>query len=211
MLPMIIPTTSVQTQKAFTLTELAIVLGVIGSILGLVWTAAADVIMTNKVRTVNAELVAIANSVRTIFVEQGGVRGTVTTLTPALDRLRAFPLEMRQDQAVDGGAIFHPWSQIVDAGGLGTVQVGATDCTGAAPATATTPEPCFSVYMKLLPQKACVQVLAPSTLQGTGLKTVVINGTVTSLPIDSNTAKTNCSATTSVNTLQWVYLLRDKS
>lgn len=197
--------------RAFTLTELAIVLAVVGGIVGLIWAAAADVSMSNKVRAANVELVYISHTVRGIFVEQGGVRGQNSTLTPALDRLKAFPLEMRQDPTVDAGILFHPWSQKIDTStSLGDVQVSASDCVGTLVLDDKTPEPCFSVLMMFLTQKACVQILAATTMTGTGLQSVTINGTNLSLPIDSNTATTNCSVTTPANTVQWVYTLRDK-
>lgn len=196
--------------RAFTLTELAIVLAIVGGIVGLIWAAASDVNMSSKVHTVSTELAAISHGTRAVFADQGGVKGRTSKLTPALDRLKVFPIDMRQNSSVDNGILYHPWAQYNDpVTSLGDVLVGATDCSGNAATDDVTAEPCFSVYLLDLPKKACVQSMVGTTLTGTGLQSVTINGTNVSLPIDTNTATTDCSTTS--NTVQWVYLLRDNS
>ena len=54
-------------RRAFTLTELAIVLGVIGLILGAIWTAAAKVYANNRVNKGVQQVLAVSNGVRSIY------------------------------------------------------------------------------------------------------------------------------------------------
>ena len=67
-------------RRAFTLTELAIVLGIIGVILGAIWTAAAKVYTNNKVTRATNELLAISNNIKQLYYGKSamGVSGDAT-------------------------------------------------------------------------------------------------------------------------------------
>jgi prepilin-type N-terminal cleavage/methylation domain-containing protein len=55
-------------QKAFTLTEMAIVLAIIGLILGAVWIAAKSVFDSNKASQTAQDIIAIASNVRSTYL-----------------------------------------------------------------------------------------------------------------------------------------------
>ncbi len=199
------------------LLEITIVLMIIGMVLAGVWVYASGVRMADNARVVSAQVLTTMHNVRAVFIEQGAVRGTADFLTPALDRLRAFPVEMRQNPTTDSGVIFHVWSNSTTTLSIntnptvtvGTFYAGATDCTGADPAASTTPEPCFSIYLSNLPAQACIRLAVALTMAGQGIAAVVINGASLSVPVSAAVAGTNCSST--YNALQFVNYLRDNS
>jgi len=84
-------TTTPYQQKAFTLTELAIVISIIGVIAGALWAVASDVAINQHVAISNRQLAAIVNNMRVLYAEQGSLTGTQATLTRAVDRQRVFP------------------------------------------------------------------------------------------------------------------------
>jgi len=195
--------------RGFSLTEMAIVLGVIGLISGAIFMISSKVTFSNQVSTANKELVAISQNVRAIYAEQGGIEtGTGGAETKPLDQLNVFPFEMRQNPSIAAGVIFHPWSSAT----TGTVTVQAIQCNGGNIAnTATTPTaPCFAVTMTNLPQVACGQLAMVSSKNAVGLQQVTINANaaITTLPIEAAVAASNC-ASGNANTVVWVYLIRD--
>jgi prepilin-type N-terminal cleavage/methylation domain-containing protein len=71
-------TTNVSTEKktkrrGFTLTEIAIVLGIIGLILGAIWVAASAVYSNFRISTAQRQLVQIAQAVRVLYATAGSV------------------------------------------------------------------------------------------------------------------------------------------
>jgi prepilin-type N-terminal cleavage/methylation domain-containing protein len=59
----------IRNKKGFTLTELAIVLGVIGSILGAIWTAAGRANDSNKTQKAVSETLSIVTGYRTLYAQ----------------------------------------------------------------------------------------------------------------------------------------------
>ena len=61
--------------------------------MGAIWVVAAQVYANNQVRTTLQQLVtSIAQNVRAIFAEQGGITGDNTSnINQALDQLKVFP------------------------------------------------------------------------------------------------------------------------
>lgn len=204
----------------FTLTEMAIVLSVIGGVVATIWAVAADVSMNNHVSMAHKQLTAIVGNVRVLYAEQSGIKGTTGVLTPALDQLRVFPLEMRHNAAGTYGNIYHDWSVAPGPGGLGNVQIAAASCaTGTT--NGNTIESCFGVFFYSLKQTACAQFLTAAITggrsggasTGTGLKAVYVNGNSVAFPIDMGTANSaaNCGASATANSVEWVYLLKDNA
>lgn len=208
-------------RRAFTLTELAIVVAIIGGIVATLWAVAADVITNKNVSIANKQLVTIAGNVRAIYAEQGGISNggdaSPATLTQSLDVLRAFPVEMRSATNTKG-VIFHGWNTSPYATvGLGNVVATAANCdivtyTGG-PASATSLESCFGITYYNLPQNACTQFATSLLSTGTGLLAVFINGNNVPYPIDLGTANAgaNCAASPTSNSIEFVYLLKDNA
>ena len=85
-------------QSGFTLTELAIVLGVIGIVLASIWSASAMVSKKMKVNHAIQELQTIVSNIRSIYV--GGSHfsqtGSMTDITAGFMNAGVFPAEMIQ-------------------------------------------------------------------------------------------------------------------
>lgn len=198
-------------RKGFTLTEAAIVLGIVGLVLGAIWVAAGAVSSNNKTRMTVQDLQAIAHNIRDIFAEQGGVTDSGSgALTRALDQLKAFPFDMRQDAGTSSGILFHPWSTQSN-NGLGSVYIDADNCIGTAN-TASAPQPCFGVTFYSVPQSACITLLTQTSESGTGLKQIQVNGDTAGtagglppLPVPASTAQGACGVS---NTVLWIYSVR---
>jgi type II secretory pathway pseudopilin PulG len=206
-----------KSRRGFTLTELALVTGLIGTVLVGLWVAYTSVRESNQVRIGMQELVAIVQNTRTVFAEQGGVIGTAGSgLTASLDQLNVFPTDMRNPASCPAaqafGCVFNPWGSGIFVSGFtfGSVQVGADNCTGIE--TATTPQPCFGITFYQVPQTACIKMVMQSSGMGMKLTQIKINGAAVLLPpVTTIAAQLACddSAGSGRNTILWVYLLKD--
>jgi hypothetical protein len=201
----------------FNLTEIAMALGVMGLILGLIWVAAGALFLNDEIRVTNQQLETITHNIRTAFAEQGGVTDTGGgALTQALDQLRAFPLDMRQNPTTPTGVIFNIWSQATG-GGLGSVSVDADNCAGTADVTAA-PQPCFGVTFLNIPQNACIRLVTQNSQASLGLQQIEINGAVAGiignavkpLPVPASTAEAGCNNgnANGSNNILWIYSVK---
>lgn len=80
-------------RRGFTLTEIAIVLGIIGVILGAIWSAAAMVYANNRTKLAVAETLQIVANYRSIFSRGLETIGTVDVTCTGVNN-GAFPAEM---------------------------------------------------------------------------------------------------------------------
>jgi prepilin-type N-terminal cleavage/methylation domain-containing protein len=81
--------------RGFTLTELAIVLGVIGLILGAIWAAASKVYSDHKVTKAIHELLVISSGIRKTYgMHPSFLSATQTDITCAMVKIGNFPVEM---------------------------------------------------------------------------------------------------------------------
>jgi type II secretory pathway pseudopilin PulG len=224
-----------RTVLGFTLVETTVVLGIIAIVLGALWVVASQVRAAHQVSKGSQELVAIVQNVRAVFAEQGGVDGSQgSNINQALDQLKVFPLDMRQDQSTAAGIIFHPWDQTLTVGGgggggaggcahaggcsggvghgvaTGSVVIYSDDCTGNEAQSG--PEPCFGVTFFNVPQAPCINLLAQETSQSAaGLRQIQVNGEpLPSLPVLLSQAAAACNNgnADSNNDILWIYLLR---
>ena len=83
-------------KKGFTLTEIAIVLGIVGLILGSIWTAAASVYSNQRVAHAQTAVLQIAQAVRTLYSNQTnfGSAAAGTLITDSLRQAGAFPADL---------------------------------------------------------------------------------------------------------------------
>ncbi len=82
--------------RGFTLTELAIVLGVIGLVIGLIWSAAGSVYANMRLDKAQQEVIAIEHNVRALYASRNTLATTTnfTELTVALAQAGVVPSEM---------------------------------------------------------------------------------------------------------------------
>jgi prepilin-type N-terminal cleavage/methylation domain-containing protein len=130
--------------KGFTLTEIAIVLGIIGLILGAIWVAAAGVYTNQKVGKANTEILNIVQAVRGLYSTNAdlGTAPTANDLTGTMISAGAVPSDM-----VSNGTLTDPWGS------------GATFITWNSNSS-------FLVEMTNVPLAACIALI--STIAGTG-------------------------------------------
>jgi PilS N terminal len=206
-----------QKVAGYNLMEIAFVFSTAGLVLGAIWAAASAVFFNNNVHTVVRQIMAISHNVRGIYMEQGSIAGANTNnnninLSQALDQMKVFPLEMRQNQSIPAGIIFHPWSQAVSHDTnltieYGTVQVFADDCNG--DNTQTTPQPCFDVILENLPNNACVALLEQLGQSGAGLQTIYVDTINMTLPVTPEEIKDKVvCGNGNANIIQWIFLLK---
>ena len=124
-----------QQEKGFTLTEIAIVLGIIGLILGAIWTAASSVYSNQRVNHANTALMQIVSGIRSLYATSGSDTGmTITSLYAA----NALPTDL---SATGGTTMISPFP-----GGATTI-VPTTDGYG------------FLVTMSGLTTASCISML----------------------------------------------------
>ena len=96
--------------RGFTLTELAIVLGVIGTILGAIWVAAGRVSASNKAQKAAAQVMQIAGNFRTLYAQHGVDVANGTDVTCVGANSNFFPTEMGGTSCVTGTTSTYPIS-----------------------------------------------------------------------------------------------------
>ncbi len=133
-------------KRAFTLTELAIVLGIVGLILGAIWVAAAAVYQNQRVATTTRQILAIAQSVRSIYSTQQLATG-ITAVN--LAKAGGVPTDML-NSATNPTTVTDLW------GGAVTVTAATQLVAGDA----------FAITLRRVPQSACVTLATSLTGPG---------------------------------------------
>jgi prepilin-type N-terminal cleavage/methylation domain-containing protein len=174
-------------RKGFTLTEIAIVLGIIGLILGAIWVAASAVFGNQRLAKANTEILQIVQGARTLYATSsvtGEANGTA--LTASLVNANVFPSDL-----VSGTTGLTPWG--------GTTRLNVYSQTASVTGDA------ILIELTNLSTAACVGLLtgltgsgrdaglwkayANSATQATGTHT-----TTSTFPISLTTANTSCTA-----------------
>lgn len=178
----------------FTLTEAAIVLGIVGLILGAIWVAATSVYNNIRVKRTSEQLLQIVQSIRSMHSTTSTL-GSNDDLTADFSKAGVFPADM-----LDGVTDTSP----VDIWG-GDVAVQGVTVDGNVGAG-------FVVTFEMVPQAACIDLIVRNTGQGrdTGLSKVEADGgSETAFPISVSDAADACSVTASTgNTLQFTFKLK---
>jgi type II secretory pathway pseudopilin PulG len=167
----------------YTLTESAIVLGVIGIILGALWGAAATAWKYTQLEQAREVIAATVGNARSYFSGQAGVPSTgYANLTSQLITANVIPNSLKRgalcaglscaDQPLGGG--------VADANGSFRVcywSIGNPNCTAAPPAGGFSPF--FGVVVTQLSVKNCIALVETmsSATEPTGLVEININGT----------------------------------
>ncbi len=185
-------------RRGFTLTEVAIVLGIIGLILGAIWAAASAVYNNLRVSKAQQELIQISQAVRAMYASQPILDTSITSANDGpLVTAGIFPADM-----ISGGVPYDPW------GGVATVDfsqiVLATKGDG------------FVITFPSIPQQPCVDMLtaisnnADNTMTGVSSTANKVNiaGVLVDLP-SAATIDGFCPTTTPAgNSIAFTYRLR---
>jgi Tfp pilus assembly protein PilV len=179
--------------RGFTLTEAAIVLGIVGLILGSIWVAAAAVYRNMRVSTTSNQLLQITQSIRSMHATSATVDSAITAV--ALATAGAIPGDML-DNLTAPTTVRDVWT--------GNVTVTA--------ATQTVAGDSFTIAFAKVPRDACIDILVRNTGAGrdSGLvKAGSLASQTTNMPITVTGAAAYCSTTTVTgNTIAFTFLLK---
>jgi prepilin-type N-terminal cleavage/methylation domain-containing protein len=198
------PSVSQHKKRGFTLTEIAIVLGIIGLILGAIWVAAAAVYNNLRVSKATTELLTIAQGARALYAtssttgDAAGVDETNVWIKGGI-----FPAD-----TINGATANGPWNSSTITADSETIN-------------ASTPGDGFGIQFSGVPQSACIALLVGNTGSGrdnglwnaTASAAAVAAGTAygtataTAFPITPTTALASCKSATS-NAVQFVFKLK---
>ena len=176
-----LPTPSFLRQRGFTLTEAAIVLGIVGALLSAVWLAATSVYVSGRVAHSSEQLTTIIGRMRSLY----GMRPTIDVAATSAELAASgvFPFDMPLDVAT--GNVGNLWG--------GNAIIAAANVSGIMGDG-------FSVTFTQVPRDACVQLLmrwAGNSLRDAGLvgaDSAVT--TATAFPVALTDATTSCAAAT---------------
>jgi prepilin-type N-terminal cleavage/methylation domain-containing protein len=202
-------------RRGFSLTEFAIVLGVLGVVLAALWSFASIVREQAKREESKEQLMVMVSHIRDHYLGRRCASiNTVCTngsnLTDYLLRRNALLPEQIRDRTAGVWVADHPWGATSAGGGVlanGGLAVFAGDDAGASP------DMFFTIEYRGLSRPTCIAL--SSTLSGagtpTGLRQVLINGVdVTPLPVSPEDADGSCmDPAGNQNAIRLVYLLRN--
>jgi prepilin-type N-terminal cleavage/methylation domain-containing protein len=135
-------------QRGFTLTEIAIVLGIVGLILGAIWVAAGAVYTNLRVSSTSRDMLAMAQGIRTLYTNQGLMDAGFTTVN------------LIASGVAPGDMVNTATNTLSDAWG------GAITFTPAT--TINTAGDSFVVDLSGVPTGACVSLLSTNSSPATG-------------------------------------------
>jgi prepilin-type N-terminal cleavage/methylation domain-containing protein len=182
-------------KRGFTLTEIAIVLGIIGLILGAIWVAAAAVYNNLRVSKATTELLSVTQAMRSLYATQTTVAANGTPITLDLIRANVFPTDALDTGAPSNAAnVNAPWSN-------SHILVYATQDPNAGSAAGDS----FQVVFSNIPQSGCISLATNSTGAGRdaalvsvsfagGVNAAVMPVAATAFPINVVTATAGCAA-----------------
>ncbi len=167
-------------QKGFTLIEIAIVLTIVGLVIGGIWLAASTVINNNKRQTLNANIVQVVQNVKSLFAGQGS--GAVTTGFTQANGVNAgiFPPAMLDANGNPPGVVT-PFDASNPATGKDSVTIAASGANGiklvvGANAGLITTDSCTSLLTTLGSQQN-ISKLGITSLAGTAGTDLSAGGT----------------------------------
>jgi prepilin-type N-terminal cleavage/methylation domain-containing protein len=160
--------------KGFTLTEIAIVLGIMGLILGAIWTAASSVYSNQRVHQANTAIMQIAQGVRALYATASTTGYTsVTDITPMLITAGALPSNL-----VNGTTLTGPFP------GGSSLVIATQDGNG------------FVISMSGVTQQNCIAILSSVGGQGRDSGLYLADAQANGEPVISDASTTGTPLTT---------------
>lgn len=176
-------------KAGFNLVEAAIVLGVVGLVIGGIWISANAVQSNLRKSEASRALIQIVQNVRNMF--DGQTPTATGSINSSVIRARAVPSDF-----INGSNIINPWNGAVN---VLLAQVGAQVDS-------------IDIQFEAVPRDVCIELTSRNTniTSGTGLTQITIdNGgapvVVTDFPYLPSTAAADCLA---VNIVTWRFGLR---
>lgn len=180
---------SPRSRSGFNLVEAAIVLGVIGLVIGGIWVAASAVQSNIRKTDGSRALIQIVQNVRIMF--EGQTPAATGSINTEVIRANAVPGDF-----INGTNILNPWNGPVT---VSLAQAGSQIDS-------------IDVQYASMPRDVCIELTSRNTnvSQGSGLTQILINNgsstvTVNTFPYSPATAATDCLAN---NTVTWRFGLR---
>ncbi len=179
-------------RRGFNLIEVAIVLGVVGLVIGGIWVAAAAVQSNLREADASKGLLQIVQNVRNLYYGQTPTATTDTDITTSLISANAIP----GDFIAGTTSAKNPFN--------GAVTVSLTG----------NPNDTIAVVYAAVPKDSCIELTSKNTSlsAGIGLSSIVIDATtggsdatISTFPYLPTAAATNCGAT---NSITWSFGLR---
>ena len=163
-------------RRAFTLTEMAIVLGVVGLILAAIWSAASSVSDNNKIKRSQEQILQIVTNMRSLYAtQQTFPPGTAhVDITPSM--LVAFPSDMINAST---GLPQNPWGTSVQIASLTSAPFGSLSN--------------FQIYYGIIPINACKSLAARLVGLGSAGPTYFHDNTWKSATVPVSVAAIDCS------------------
>lgn len=139
--------------KGFTLIEIAIVLTIVGLIIGGIWLAASTVFTNNKTQLLSKDMLQVIQNTKTLFAGQGA-NGTATGTTQStLVAAGVFPPDMVSSAGTAAAPIIiHPFSSNATTNSFGASAVNSQQLLyviGAANPNGIPPQACVSLLTTL--------------------------------------------------------------
>lgn len=180
-------TKNVKTKKGFSLIEAAIVLGIVGLVIGGIWVAAAAVTQNMREADASKALIQVIQNVRNLYYGQTPTAtGDITT---DMISAKAIP----SDFVMTTTSAKNPWSGAV------TVSISGASFDK------------VDIAYASVPKDSCIELTSRNTniTTGIGLQQIVIASTatttVTTFPYLPTAAAANCGTT---NTITWTFGIR---
>lgn len=202
--------------KGFNLIEAAIVLGIVGLVVGGIWVAATSVYANLRAKTATDQLLKVAQGVRSIYATSANMANTAGDVTSDMAKANVLPGDNLTGlpSAATAANTVNPWN-----GNLGVI---ASDAAGALLATNATN---FGVVFTNVPSAACVDFVLRNAgsshdtgmifVEGgaTGVASTLPTTTVTGLTVGNaitlTQAQTICDSTGgTVRKVAFVFSLR---
>lgn len=191
--------------RAYNLTEIAIVLAVIGAITGVVWTLAGTIHAATKTRETTDIVLQTIQNIRDhysgVYWPSGWTQNV--SLTTTIDTYDLFPQQTRRYPSYAPGStsqvIKHPWATQMTSSSVSVSVDNTTTYTNS-----------LVIQVGSMDQDACARLALsiPILDRDLGIKKITINSNTytTAMPTASQ-AKSACSLTTGANSVAWTFYL----
>jgi prepilin-type N-terminal cleavage/methylation domain-containing protein len=197
-------------ENGFSLVELAIVLAIIGVMIGGLWTIFGQTSESTNQHQLAQDITAVVSNVRSAYANRVSISGTTQTIMTNLENMKTiFP----GDMAKPGGKPSSPWGGAFNVcawnAACASAAVCICDLTAGAPVITS---PLFAVDVQNLSRASCDTAATrdSNASMPAGLVDVYVNGTSVGLgagamPVKASAALAQCINTT--NIVDFVYRL----